>query len=406
MTDQLQPPLEALAPPEPVGPVPVEQADGPVKLAQATVQNLDAKVAEFINTVASAEVHSKPFEDRVLAIHNLGTKEIRASANVSNRMLDRPVKAMESGFFDDGSEISRSLVELRSTIEELDPSRQGDLLSPRKIMGLIPFGKRVQNYFDKYQSAQGHINAIINSLYRGQDELRKDNAVIEQEKVNMWNLMQRLQQYTYVGKRIDLALEDRVAEIEVQDPEKARIVREEMLFYVRQKVQDMLTQLAVNIQGYLVLDMLRKNNLELIKAVDRATTTTVSALRTAVMVAQALTNQRLVLEQINALQTTTSNLIESTSVLLKKQTGDIHQQATSAMVNIEQLQTAFDNIYETMDMIADYKVEALSAMSQTVGALSREVDKAQQYLDRVRSEEAARLTREVDLLAPDTEIQL
>jgi uncharacterized protein YaaN involved in tellurite resistance len=403
---KLQPPLEALAPPKPVAPVPVEQADGLVKLAPAAVQNLDAKVAEFINTVASAEVHSKPFEDRVLAIHNLGTKEIRASANVSNRMLDRPVKAMESGFFDDGSEISRSLVDLRNTIEELDPSRQGDLLSPQKLLGLIPFGKRVQNYFQKYQSAQGHINAIINSLYRGQDELRKDNAVIEQEKVNLWNLMQRLQQYVYVGKKIDVALEDRVAEIEVQDPEKARMVREEMLFYVRQKVQDLLTQLTVNIQGYLALDMLRKNNLELIKAVDRATTTTVSALRTAVMVAQALTNQRLVLEQINALQTTTSNLIESTSVLLKKQTGDIHQQATSAMVNIEQLQIAFDNIYETMDMIADYKVEALNTMRQTVDTLSAEVDKAQQYLDRVRSEEAARLTREVDLLAPDTEIQL
>jgi uncharacterized protein YaaN involved in tellurite resistance len=218
--------------------------------------------------------------------------------------------------------------------------------------------------------------------------------------------MQRMQQYAYVGKRIDADLEARVADIEIHDPEKARIVREEMLFYVRQKVQDLLTQLAVNIQGYLALDMIRKNNLELIKAVDRATTTTVSALRTAVMVAQALTNQRLVLSQINALNTTTSNLIESTSVLLKQQTGEIHEQATSAVVNIEQLQTAFNNIYETMDMIADYKTEALGTMRQTVEVLSAEVDKAQQYLDRVRSEEAASMAREVDLLAPDTEISL
>jgi uncharacterized protein YaaN involved in tellurite resistance len=184
------------------------------------------------------------------------------------------------------------------------------------------------------------------------------------------------------------------------------VVREEMLFYVRQKVQDLLTQMAVNIQGYLALDMVRKNNLELIKGVDRATTTTVSALRTAVIVAQALANQKLVLDQINALNTTTSNLIESTSQLLRKQTVDIHQQAASATLNIEQLQRAFDNIYESMDMISQYKTEALASMQQTVTALSGEIDKAQKYVDRVRSEEAARAAGDIDLQAPDNEIRI
>jgi uncharacterized protein YaaN involved in tellurite resistance len=68
----------------------------------------------------------------------------------------------------------------------------------------------------------------------------------------------------------------RPAELQGQDPEKARVVREEMLFYLRQKVQDLQTQLAVSIQGYLALDVVRKNNLELIKGVDRASTTTIS----------------------------------------------------------------------------------------------------------------------------------
>jgi uncharacterized protein YaaN involved in tellurite resistance len=251
----------------------------------------------------------------------------------------------------------------------------------------------------KYQSSQSHLNAIINALYRGQDELRKDNAVIEQEKVNLWQLMQRLQEYAYLGRQLDAALERRVAEIEFADPEKARVVREELLFYVRQKVQDLLTQLAVNIQGYLALDMIRKSNLELIKGVDRATTTTVAALRTAVMVAQALANQRLVLDQITALNTTTSNLIESTSVMLKQQTGDIHQQAASSTVSLEQLQAAFNNIYETMDMISTYKVEALDSMQQTVDALTTEVERANTYLDQVRSEQVTDASEAVDLLA-------
>jgi uncharacterized protein YaaN involved in tellurite resistance len=405
MTEQLVPP-SPLTPPEPVQPVAQDQAGQMVKLDSGAVSRLDDKVKEFVDTVIRSDVQSDPFKERVAAIHNLGSKEIRASASVSNRLLDRPVKAMDSGLFNDTTPISRSLVDLRKTVEDLDPSRQGDLFSPQRLFGVLPFGNKIRDYFLRYQSSQSHINAIITALYAGQDELRKDNAAIEQEKVNLWNLMQLLQQYVYVGKKIDAALEERVAVLETSDPEKARIVKEEMLFYVRQKVQDLLTQQAVNIQGYLAMDMVRRNNLELIKGVDRATTTTVAALRTAVIVAQALANQKLVLDQITALNSTTSSLIESTSQLLRKQTVEIHQQAASSTVNIEALQRAFANIYESMDSISTFKMQALDSMKQTIGALSTEIDKAKTYVDRVRSEEAARAAGSIDLSAPEDEIRL
>lgn len=385
-------PPESLTAPKVVEPVKKEQADGLVKLDNPTLDRLDAKAVEFVSDVLQQGVNTEAFKKKVTMIHNMGSKEIRDSANMSNRMLDRPAKALGDTIFDDKAPISRALIDLRHTVEDLDPSKYGDLFSTRKILGLIPWGNKLQDYFRRYESSQTHINSIINTLQRSQDELRKDNAALEQEKVNLWTTMQRLQEYIYVGKKIDAALEARIAEIELQDPEKARVVREEMLFYVRQKVQDLLTQLAVSIQGYLALDMVRKNNLELIKGVDRATTTTVSALRTAVIVAQALTNQKLVLDQINALNTTTGNLIESTSAMLKQQSGRIHEQAAGATINIEQLQTAFNNIYETMDMVSNYKLEALDNMKQTVNVLSNEVQKAQGYLDRVRREEATRAT--------------
>src|SRR6202030_2334074 len=140
--------------------------------------------------------------------------------------------------------------------------------------------------------------------------------------------------------QLDTALTAKIAALQSTDPDKAKALQEDVLFYVRQKRQDLLTQLAVNMQGYLAMDLIRKSNLELIKGVDRATTTTVSALRTAVIVAQALNNQKLVLDQINALNTTTGNLIESTSELLKQQTSQVYQQAASSTINIQQLQTA------------------------------------------------------------------
>src|SRR6202022_2437070 len=144
----------------------------------------------------------------------------------------------------------------------------------------------------------------------------------------------KLQQYLYMSAQLDTALTAKIASLQSTDPDKAKALNEDVLFYVRQKRQDLLTQLAVNMQGYLAMDLIRKSNLDLIKGGDRATTTTVSALRTAVIVAQALNNQKLVLDQIDALNTTTGNLIESTSQMLKEQAGQIQQQAASATISV------------------------------------------------------------------------
>jgi len=401
-TKTLTPPdQEVLTPPAPVTAPDKEEAAGMVPVTDEQRDKLEKKVQEFIDIVVSVDVNSDAFKEKLRAIHQLGNAEIREAASMSGRMLERPVKAMKEGLFDENSTVGRSLVELRQTVEELDPSRHGDLLSAKKLFGFIPFGNSLTNYFHQYQSAQSHINAILEALYNGQDELRKDNAAIESEKVRLWDTMGMLEQYAYVGRQIDAALEARIAEIEARHPEKARVVKEEMLFYVRQKVQDLLTQLAVSVQGYMSLDMVRKNNLELIKGVDRASTTTVSALRTAVIVAQALTNQKLVLDQVSALNRTTSDMIAGTARMMKQQATDIGQQASSSSVEVDKLKAAFSDIYATMDMMADYKIKALDNMQQTVNALSDEVEKSKTYLDRIREEEAGSGLAQTGLVPSD-----
>ena len=388
-------PIITLEPPKAVQVVEQDAADQMVKIDDSQIPELNQKVNEFVNHVLASPVNTPDFDKQVQAIHQMGNAEIRASAQMSNRMLDRPAKSMNTTLFDQ-SPIAKSLTELRGIVEDLDPSKKELMSGSRKFLGIIPYGNKVQDYFRQYESSQKHINAVVESLYNGKDELLKDNAVIEQEKVNMWAMMQSLRQYIYVGKQIDSQLEGKVSELQNTDPEKARVVQEEMLFYVRQKNQDFLTQLAVNVQGYLALDMIRKNNMELIKGVDRATTTTISALRTAVMVSQALTNQKLVLDQINALNSTTSSLIESTSAMLKQQTGDIHKQATENTIEVERLQNAFNNIYETMDMISNYKIEALDNMKETVNVLTNEVDKANKYLDKANQTTIVEVTNSLN----------
>lgn len=267
-------------------------------------------------------------------------------------------------------------------------------------------GRKVENYFQKYQSSQAHLNAILNTLYRGQDELRKDNASIEQEKVNLWNLMHKLRGYVELARAIDENLTARLPELQARDPEMARVVQEELLFAVRQRQTDLLTQLAVSVQGYMALDLMRRNNLELIKGIDRATTTTVSALRTAVIVSQALSTQKLVLDQITALNSTTASMIEATSSMLRQQGAQIQQQASTATIDVNRLQAAFDNIYAALDDVSSYRLKALDSFAQTTAALQQQVDSANTYLDRERRLLESDVTRQVTQASSDLQLKL
>jgi len=363
----------------------------------AAVPMLDQKVDGFLSALMTAETKSPAYEAKATEMRTMGDDDIRRAAESSNRLLQSPVKALQEGGLSQGSKVGKTLLELRRTVEELDPSQaQG----AKKVLGMIPFGDRITDYFRKYQSAQSHLNGILHSLRNGQDELQRDNVALNLEKQQLWDSMGRLNQYVYIAERLDAKLAAQIATLDTSDPAKAKALREDVLFYVRQKHQDLLTQLAVSIQNYLAIDIVIKNNIELIKGVDRATTTTISALRTAVIVAQALGNQQLVLDQITALNTTTSGLIERTSEMLKDNSIRIQEQAASATIGLPQLQRAFQNIYATMDAIDTFKVQALDNMAATIGTLEGEVAKSRSYLDRVQRADTRIAQGSLDLGSP------
>jgi uncharacterized protein YaaN involved in tellurite resistance len=383
-------PLLTLVAPAPVQAVAITAAPRLAPAVDAAaLPGLDAKVEGYLAALMAAAPRSPEFAAKSTDVRTMGDGDIRRAAESSNRLLKSPVKALQEGGLAEGSQVGSTLLELRRTVEDLDPKEAS---GAKKFLGMIPFGDKLTDYFHKYQSAEGHLDAILHALRDGQDELGKDNAALNLEKQQLWEAMGRLNQYVYVAERLDARLAAGIADIEAINPEKAKALRDDVLFYVRQKHQDLLTQLAVSIQNYLAIDIVIKNNIELIKGVDRASTTTISALRTAVMVAQALGNQKLVLTQITALNTTTSNLIERTSEMLRDNSVAIQEQAAAATIGLPQLQAAFENIYATMDAIDSFKVQALDNMAATIGTLETVVGKSRDYLDRVEHQDQ-RVTR-------------
>ena len=370
--------------PDPIPAVRAEKAAGLVPVSEEKRSKLDEKVDAYVNALVAEDANSPEFGKRVDQLTNMGRKEIAAASAMSNRFLDRPIRAMDK---DEG--VGANLAELRRTVEDLDPSKRGKLTTGRKLLGIIPFGNKMNDYFRSYQSAQTHIQQVLDKLSNGKDELVMDNAAIDVERAKLWEAMGNLEQMIHISKSLDAKLVEKAEELDATDPAKAKAIRETALFYVRQRTQDLLTQMAVSVQGYLALDLVKKNNVELVKGVDRASTTTVGALRTAVTVSEAMTNQRLLLGQITALNETTANIIDSTGKMLREQTGKIHEQAASSTIPLETLQRAFQNIYDTMDEVDQFKLRALDSMKQTVDVLSDEVEKSRGYIARAEGQSRA-----------------
>ncbi|MEU0694539.1 toxic anion resistance protein [Streptomyces niveus] len=379
-------PALILTPPEPVPPVRSEQAAGLVPVDDSVRVEMDRRAAEYVGSLAGLDARSPEFGARISEIDALGAGDIRSAAQQSNRILDRTVRSLATDGEDAQGRVSSSLVELRRTVEDLDPrDTSGAARGARRLLSKLPGGNKLRDHVAKYASSQHTLNRIVGSLRGGQDELRRDNAALHTERLRLWETMGKLQEYVVLTEALDTAIERRIAETEAADPPAADALRADVLFPVRQKHQDLLTQIAVCAQGYLAMDVVRKNNEELIKGVDRAATTTVSALRIAIMLASALENQRKVTEQVNVLRSTTEDLIRGNAEMLATQSGEIQRIAADPAVGAETLRAAFQQIYRTLETIDTYKVRATESMAATVESLTAELRTASGYVERARS---------------------
>lgn len=342
-------------------------------LTPSAKQDLASRAKERATKLAAIDPMSPEFQKLIADIEAIGNNAIKSTTDISNRLLSSPETALTNKG-DKNTPVATTLTELRRTVEDLDPAQAS---GKKKFLGLIPFGDKIADYFRRFESQQSHIDAIVVRLEDSRDELRKDNAVLKQEMVRLWDMLGQLNQDVFIVQELDRVATEAVETLESTNPEKASKLRNSALFYIRQKHQDLLTHAAVSVQSYLTIDTVISNNTELSKGVHRATTTTVSALKTAVMTAQALNTQKKVVKQVAAVNDMTSDLIESTSELNKTNSVAIQKQATETTINMDSLQKAFANIRETVAEVDQYRASAAKSMSSTICSLRSELERAE-----------------------------
>ena len=258
-----------------------------------------------------------------------------------------------------------------------------------------PLGKifnPIRRDFERYKTADAEIASIVKTLDKGKNMLKNDNTTLEIEQADMRDLTKQLAQRIEMGTQLDMYLSNAVenAEAAGEDEEKIKFIKEEILFPLRQRLMDFQQLLVVNQQGIIAMEVIRKNNLELIRAVDRAETVTISSLRVAVTVAGALYNQKIVLEKVQMLNETTNNMILSTSKMLKEQGVAIQREAVEASISPDTLKQAFADTISALDDISAYKAKALPQIARTIEEFKEiavEGEKQLQKLEKSRNVE-------------------
>ena len=358
---------------------------------------LEEKARQFADALIDPDSSDFEAQDEMKAAINDMGRELQRKAGRQSKMLQQPIKDL-SKHGEDGGPVANALVELKMEVEELDPNRFDFSAGwVTRMLGMIPgIGSAMKRYFSKYESAQTVIDAIIHSLEEGREQLKRDNVTLSEDQRGMRELSLKIERQVMLAQLLDQKLQYKLDREIPADSPKSRFVQEELIFPLRQRIMDLQQQLAVNQQGVISIEIIMRNNKELVRGVDRAINVTISALQVAVTVALALTNQKIVLDKINALSQTTSDLIAGTAATLKTQGTAIHTQASQSMLQMDSLKSAFADITSAMDEISRFRREALPKMAESILEFDQLTAQGEAAIERMEQAKQARPTLQID----------
>ena len=351
-----------------------------IKPEPEEVTQLKELAKNNVSTIIGLDVESYDERSEILqSIDKFGLSTMRASSEKNNMLQVSVGRLAKSG--DEGGQVAKGLTELHMQLKDLDPSA----VDFAKTGFLGKLFNPMRNYFAKYQKADVVISDIIGSLGKGKVVLRNDNTTLELEQQTLRELTKKLQKEIQLGVLMDTEIESQIelAKERGESEDKVRFITEEVLFPLRQRVMDLQQMLVVNQQGIMAMEVVIRNNKELIRGVDRARNVTVSALKIAVTVASALYNQQIVLKKIELLNETTNNLISGTSRMLKEQGAAIHKQSLEASISVDTLKSAFSDVLSALESISTYKQDALPKMRDTISQFRELADEGEKQIVRL-----------------------
>ena len=210
----------------------------PQSLIGLKAENIKTSFDIIIKTLLIRPLYIQEMKEISLFLNIMSEKEMNKTFNMSNRMLEHLFHAMHQNQAKDGYYISSYLEKLYKNFTNLEIFHYTKKFVHSKSLGFnLPFniGKYIDYYIQKFKNPEYPTKDIINSLLHIKDELLANNTHIDIEIEQIHKIMQHLEQYSYVMKKLDERIESQLTTIAAKDKLKASNIRQEILFPLRQR---------------------------------------------------------------------------------------------------------------------------------------------------------------------------
>lgn len=354
------------------------------RLSAEVKDALDKRVKSFIAELEKADLDSADLDRLIVEVREFGNREIFETSNTSSKLLQMREVTLNDKTENVENRVANNLVEFRRVLDDLNPDKK------KKFLGFIPVNvpDPVADWKRRYESSQDHLDSILEKLIVSESDIRLSNQALAVERTTLRDQAQKLLKVLYMSNGVQNAISDYTEKLEYSDPSKAMALRTSIESTAVQKGNDLKVHALTMAQNFKALELTLKSNESLISNLYRARTTTVSALRGAVLMRNALNQQKNVSNQITAVQQMTGDYLVNVSENVKDNAATIEAQSQNTMIDLDKLRTAYNNIVEAAQNAENSRLQALENMKVQRQALEDFSVEASDSLEGGRSQSA------------------
>ena len=350
-------------------PVELKEPTRPQGLSDAEEQELKGRARALVTQLAESDGSWEM--ELADSITSLGVQAQRRAGTELDLLRGRIADMLGGGGA--GNEISRDLVELRVTLNQINPHQESKLSFARWMVAMVPFVgdntlKTLERIAIRYEPASRQVSFIETRLREGRSMLVRDNVELRKLYEQMEEQQLPIQKNAYLGELVMSQLNDLLERTE--DPAKRERTRN-VLHDVAMRVQDLRTMESVHTQFFVSIEMTRQNNSRMGQSVERTLALGTNVVLIGLAIQMALTRQKRVLEATRRTREFLGNLIASNASSLRHHTEEVGDVYNDPVVAIDKITQAHNDLIEAMNTADQMKVEGIRAARENIAKLSQ-----------------------------------
>jgi uncharacterized protein YaaN involved in tellurite resistance len=360
-------------------PTPAQAQKALAPLAAEQKVEVDAKVAarveNFVSRVSAADLQSDEFRNMLDRAFAAGRKEI---TETSKFIAGNPFLSQAKFKDYDDTEGAKALREMSTLMAKANPKGQ-DLLGPVTVLGFkIPYGSKLRAYLDDYEPMGVRINKLMEVVEDEEDAQRKEISGYDVVEGQLYEKLQKLDRATEYLTLLDKRLDAESAALMDSNAEKAKALREEVLFYVRNNLSDVISHKLLVVAGIGQIRQLRHTGRMTLHGMQRIRTLGMDALAIAQSVAVAAYNQKKRMDLNRQAQKVVNDVVAGLGDTIEEHTKRVVEFAQNPVLGIQSLEHSIDKTLNAINLFNNFRSTAVDTLATDNQKLTSLFEKAKE----------------------------